>query len=94
MRWIGVIVVAAAVLVGGVTASTGEKRPSAVPPDIHKIKHVVTIIQENRSFDHYFGTYPGADGIPPGVCVPDPRGGCVRPFHLDRRTATSAGRTR
>ncbi len=49
---------------------------------IHRIKHVVIIMQENRSFDQYFGTYPGADGIPAGVCVPDPRnGGCVRPFH-------------
>jgi phospholipase C len=56
---------------------------------IHKIKHVVIIQQENRSFDSYFGTYPGADGIPglaghPGrvPCIPDPaRGGCVRPYH-------------
>jgi phospholipase C len=49
---------------------------------IHKIKHVVIIMQENRSFDSYFGTYPGADGIPPAVCVPDPMsGGCVSPFH-------------
>ncbi len=49
---------------------------------IHKIRHVVIIMQENRSFDSYFGTYPGADGIPPGVCVPDPaNGGCVAPFH-------------
>jgi phospholipase C len=49
---------------------------------IHKIRHVVVIMQENRSFDSYFGTYPGADGIPPGVCVPDPaNGGCVAPFH-------------
>ena len=39
-------------------------------------------MQENRSFDSYFGTYPGADGIPAGVCVPDPvNGGCVAPFH-------------
>jgi phospholipase C len=39
-------------------------------------------MQENRSFDSYFGTYPGADGIPAGVCVPDPlTGGCVAPFH-------------
>ena len=39
-------------------------------------------MQENRSFDSYFGTFPGADGIPPGVCVPDPMtGGCVAPFH-------------
>jgi phospholipase C len=55
---------------------------------IHKIKHVVIIMQENRSFDHYFGTYPGAAGIPmvngqPAVCVPDPRtNACVKPYHL------------
>jgi len=55
--------------------------------DIHRIKHVVVIMQENRSFDTYFGTYPGADGIPmrnrvPTVCVPDPQTKtCVKPFH-------------
>jgi phospholipase C len=53
---------------------------------IHKIKHVVIIMQENRSFDSYFGTYPGADGIPmshgvPTVCIPNHQGPCVRPFH-------------
>jgi phospholipase C len=49
---------------------------------IHKIRHVVVIMQENRSFDSYFGTFPGADGIPPGVCVPDPlNGGCIAPYH-------------
>jgi phospholipase C len=49
---------------------------------IHKIRHVVIIMQENRSFDSYFGTYPGADGIPPGICVPDPKnGGCIKPYH-------------
>jgi phospholipase C len=48
---------------------------------IHKIQHVIVIMQENRTFDTYFGTYPGANGIPHGVCVPDPEhGGCVRPF--------------
>ena len=55
--------------------------------DIHTIKHVIIIMQENRSFDSYFGTYPGADGIPmkngvPTVCAPDPRtGACVKPYH-------------
>jgi len=29
-----------------------------------KIHHVVIIMQENRSFDSYFGTFPGVDGIP------------------------------
>jgi len=57
-----------------------------VPSGIHKIKHVIIIMQENRSFDSYFGTYPGAVGIPmhdgvPTVCVPSPAGGCDRPYH-------------
>ena len=55
---------------------------AAEPEGIHKIQHVVIIMQENRSFDSYFGTYPGANGIPAGVCEPDPvNGGCVAPFH-------------
>ncbi|MBV8719270.1 MAG: phospholipase [Chloroflexi bacterium] len=59
---------------------------AAVPDDIHKIQHVIIIQQENRSFDSYFGTFPGADGIPmqngqPSVCVTDPQtGACVAPF--------------
>ena len=54
---------------------------------IHKIRHVVIIMQENRSFDSYFGTFPGADGIPmkngvPTVCSPDPKTHvCVKPYH-------------
>src|SRR6202035_231985 len=45
---------------------------AAEPQSIHKIQHVVMITQENRSFDSYFGTFPGANGIPAGTCVPDP----------------------
>ena len=29
---------------------------------IHKIQHVIIIMQENRSFDSYFGVYPGEIG--------------------------------
>jgi phospholipase C len=58
-----------------------------VASGIHKIKHVIIIMQENRSFDNYFGTYPGATGIPmkngvPTVCVPNTGGKpCVKPYH-------------
>ena len=57
------------------------------------IQHVVIIMQENRSFDSYFGTFPGANGIPrddagnPTVCIPAFDAGnfdfqnCVVPFH-------------
>jgi len=56
---------------------------AALPIDgIQNIQHVVMIMQENRSFDSYFGTYPGANGIPAGVCVPNPASKkCVAPFH-------------
>jgi phospholipase C len=65
---------------------------------IKKIRHVVIIMQENRSFDSYFGTYPGADGIPglagnPGrvPCVPDPKtASCQRPYH-DRQLVNIGG---
>src|SRR5207244_3344677 len=53
-----------------------------LPPGLDKIKHFVFIMQENRSFDSYFGTYPGADGIPAGVCLMGPTStSCVRPYH-------------
>ena len=58
-------------------------------------------MQENRSFDSYFGTYPGADGIPmlagmPAVCVPDPSGSaCSRSTTTsDRTSAARTGRRR
>jgi phospholipase C len=62
-------------------------RQSASEAGIHKIRHVIVVMQENRSFDNYFGTFPGADGIPmaggkPSVCIPDPANGlCIQPFH-------------
>jgi phospholipase C len=60
------------------------------------IKHVVLLMQENRSFDHYFGTLAGVRGfddpnalkLPDGRPVfyqPDPQNpdGYLLPFHLD-----------
>jgi phospholipase C len=88
-----VAVAAAIVALPGAAAATGSRGPGAgrtaagAEAGITKIRHVIVIMQENRSFDSYFGTYPGADGIPlrdgvPTVCVPDPStGGCVAPYH-------------
>jgi len=92
--WTAAIVTAAS-LVASCTSSAPSAAPSSsagsagaqAETGIHKIKHVVIIMQENRSFDSFFGTYPGADGIPAKngqftVCVPDPRtGGCDKPYH-------------
>ena len=104
MRWPLVLGVAALVVVAA-GCSSGSSPPTAqvervsggptgsyiVPPGIHKIKHVIVVMQENRSFDSYFGTFPGANGIPmnngvPTACVPDPSNGtCVAPYvdHAD-----------
>src|SRR5579884_175572 len=93
----GIRLLAIGALLLSIVAGIGYSRASglyATAPDpalatssgIHKIKHVIIIMQENRSFDSYFGTYPGADGIPmknglPTTCAPDPvNGGCVKPF--------------
>src|SRR4051812_15290304 len=83
----------AALLVSACTGGgrVGGSAGPTVPAAIHKIKHVIVIMQENRSFDSYFGTYPGADGIPmnngaPAVCITGgPRKACVRPYvdHAD-----------
>src|SRR5439155_17959617 len=66
--------IAAMVATGGVsawraigkTADVGFRRPSAVDASQFAtrwpIKHVVFIVKENRSFDHMFGQFPGADG--------------------------------
>jgi phospholipase C len=95
VRLVGVAVILVVALtalgLGGVA-----KRAPARSGGIHKIRHVVVIMQENRSFDSFFGTYPGADGIPArngrfAVCLPDPRTkGCDRPYH-DPRLVNGGG---
>jgi phospholipase C len=56
------------------------------PPAKTPIQHFIVVLQENHTFDNYFGTYPGADGIPAGVKMPidpkDPAAGFVEPFHI------------
>ncbi len=70
---------------------TGFTLPLIVPSFVHgtsaKIQHIIFIIQENHSFDNYFGTYPGANGLPLGIALPlDPNQtslGFVQPIHLN-----------
>ena len=81
--WVAVATMAAA-------GSSGPARSAALPhtsDGIQKIRHIIVIMQENRSFDSYFGTYPGVNGIPmrngaPYQCVNDPATSkCVLPYH-------------
>src|SRR5512140_3050948 len=56
------------------------------------IQHLVFLMQENHTFDNYFGTYPGADGYPSGISMPiDPKQpslGTVAPWHIGNTTVT------
>jgi phospholipase C len=75
----------------GTVVTGGSADPVIAPAEVSllrsKIQHVVIILQENRSFDNYFGTYPGAAGIPmqngvPTVFAPNPKTNqCVKPFY-------------
>ena len=58
--------------------------PDPGPDHSIPIHHFIYIIQENITYDHYFGTYPGGDGIPPNVRLAYLPGGPpeVSPFHL------------
>lgn len=94
-----VCAVAACTASGEGKAPSSSARSSAAPPasetvtpepvrGIETLEHLVFVVQENRSFDHYFGTFPGADGIPRRAdgtlepCLPDPdMPTCARPYH-------------
>jgi phospholipase C len=60
------------------------KAQDATSSDKIPINYFIYIIQENHSFDNYFGTYPGANGIPPGTKLADRPDGprIYKPFHL------------
>ena len=60
-EWIGGVLASALGRAGGAFAASDPRAPSA--PDRVPIEHVIILFQENRSFDHYFGFYPGADGL-------------------------------
>jgi hypothetical protein len=75
------------------------------PGSMNDVKHVVMLMQENRSFDHYFGTLAGVRGfddphaltLPSGKSVfhqPDAENpnGYLLPFHLDTMDGNRRGR--
>jgi phospholipase C len=86
--WLGAMAVVAAcggivVACGGASASKPNAEiktsfhapPDVLPKGIHKIRHVVIIMQENRSFDSYFGDF-SRGGRDPGASR-EPRQGAM-----------------
>src|SRR5215217_6556189 len=72
-------------------ADSGDVSPASKTATATPIKHFITLMQANHSFDNYFGTYPGADGIPDDACMPidpeEPGRGCVEPERIGGRPA-------
>lgn len=60
---------------------------AADPAPATPIRHFIFLMQGGRTFDNYFGSYPGADGLTPRTCQPvelgSPGTRCVKPFLLD-----------
>ena len=86
-------------LPGSVRRALADARPAG---GLDAVEHVVLLMQENRSFDHYFGTMPGVRGFgdpdalrlsngdsvfyQPDAENPD---GYTLPFHLDTKTTSA-----
>ncbi|HEX6454821.1 MAG TPA: phospholipase C, phosphocholine-specific [Trebonia sp.] len=105
----GALAGAAAAGVGAASlgAVTGTDRAAAATGTIADLKHVVILMQENRSFDHYYGTLQGVRGFSDkqalkyqnGTTIfeqPDSKRtdtGYLLPFHMDSTTvdAQNAG---
>ncbi|HLI01285.1 MAG TPA: alkaline phosphatase family protein [Acidimicrobiales bacterium] len=103
-------------LTGATAATAGGAAAALLPPSVQKalanpptrpgrlsdIEHVVLLMQENRSFDHYFGTLSGVAGFddPNATRLPNGRSifyqpdtvnpdGYTLPFHLDTHTTSA-----
>ncbi len=80
-------------------AAAGPARARRCAGSLKDIEHIVILMQENRSFDQYFGTFPGVRGFgdrrnrqaffQPGYHGPGARNGHLVPFHVDGRTAAA-----
>src|SRR6202035_979857 len=85
---------------GGCGPSGGPPRGGATNPPTARsgptpIKHVIVDVQENRSFDHYYGFAPfaGRFGVPAGYSEPDGNGGVAAPHPLLSRTTPDIAHT-
>jgi phospholipase C len=85
--FVGLIIAMAVALATVPAPVLANKDHTADATGIFKLDHLIFIVQENRSFDHYFGTYPGAKGFPKRggritTCIPNPYlGHCSPPYH-------------
>src|SRR5581483_1963916 len=80
-----------------IAAAPLRRARAAAPGGLHTIEHVVITVQENRSFDHFFGTLSGVRGFDDPSALPgvfrqawNGPGGRLAPFHLNSQTTAGA----
>ena len=80
-----------------VIAKALEAAPNRQTGTLRDVEHVVILMQENRSFDHYFGSLRGVRGFEDPRAIKTPSGEPIwrqkakdgkiyTPFHLDAAT--------
>jgi phospholipase C len=93
----GVAIAGAGTQLGGITRAAAATKPGHLTGTIADLKHVVILMQENRSFDHYFGSLRGVRGFADKQALRYPNGttifeqpdtartdlGYLLPFHMD-----------
>ena len=105
----GALAASAAAIAAGCGSSATVSRAATTAPagsDLGAIEHVVFLMQENRSFDHYFGSYKGVRGFddhpdghlgafaqPLASNTTRPPIGRQLPFHLDTRPGSASAPT-
>jgi phospholipase C len=102
---LGALVVIASATAGATPAAAGTSDPAEKLATTTPIKHFMVLMQSSHSFDNYFGTYPGADGIPADTCMPvdtaaaaQGKAGasgaaCVKPFKIGGKDVVDLGQS-
>ncbi|HEX3662062.1 MAG TPA: alkaline phosphatase family protein [Acidobacteriaceae bacterium] len=74
---------ASAAALAGVPAAGPSAEAEALPsPSASQIDHIVVVMMENRSFDHFLGWLPGARGRQAGLSYLDSEGEAHATWHL------------
>lgn len=69
--------------------TTAQTSQSSLPSGFSQIKHIIVIMEENHTFDNYFGTYPGANGIAGAIPQPSTTSAnaqLIEPFMINTAT--------
>ncbi|MGA8159582.1 MAG: alkaline phosphatase family protein, partial [Acidobacteriaceae bacterium] len=73
---------ASAAALAGVPAATSAEALALPSPSASQIDHIVVVMMENRSFDHFLGWLPGSRGRQAGLTYLDSEGEAHPTWHL------------